>query len=193
MLQGWRNLPKKSGMGTRIRAVPVARNGELEMAVGSISTSSAYVQGSAQSQQASAMRQRRQEFQALSQALGSGDLSAAKTAFATLQQDLGSAQASSNQQSGPGTPDKFQSALQAIGQALTSGDLSGAQSAFASLQQARGHHRHRDADGDNDGSTTASASSASSAASSTANIAANSAAGIAASTATVGSNINVTA
>jgi hypothetical protein len=176
-------------MGARIGAAARHQNGELQMAVGSISNGSAYVQSSAQSQQASALRQRRQDFQALSQALGAGDLPAAKTAFATLQRDLGSAQGSSNQPGNSGTQDKFRAALQAIGQALTSGDLSGAQNAFASLQQARGHHHHRDADADNDGSKPAAASGAGSAAGS----AANSPASIASGTAAVGSRLDVTA
>ena len=118
------------------------------MAVGSVSPNNPYVQN-AQMGQASAFKQRRQDFEALAQALGSGDLSGAQSAFAALQQDLKNVgQSQSGQQAGASGQDKFQTALQALSQALSSGDLSAAQSAFASLQQARGHHhRHAHTDG----------------------------------------------
>ena len=86
-------------------------------------------------------RQTRTDFQSLSQALQSGNLSAAQSAYAALQQD---------QQNGPQPPANSPLAndFNALGQALQSGDLSGAQqslaavkSDFQSLRQARGGHR----------------------------------------------------
>ena len=118
------------------------------MTVGSVSPNNPYAQ-SAQTGQASAFKQRRQDFEALAQALSSGNLSGAQSAFSALQQDSKNVgQAQSGQQTGAGGQDRFQTALQALGQALSSGDLAAAQKAFASLQQAHGHHhRHAQTDG----------------------------------------------
>jgi hypothetical protein len=71
------------------------------------------------------------DFKSLSDALQSGDLSDAQTAYATLQKDMpaGSANSSSNP-------------LSAIGTALQSGNIAGAQQAFAALQQTHGGHHH---------------------------------------------------
>lgn len=79
--------------------------------------------------------QTRQAFGQLSNALQSGNLSAAQSAYNTLA-------ASPLAQNGP-----FASAIQQIGQDLASGDLADAQKALASLQQqqqqkAHGHHHH---------------------------------------------------
>ena len=102
-----------------------------------------------QSNQTSPARQLRQDFDSLSQALGSGDLSGAQKAFSTFMQDLqGIQQSQSGQQTGQGGQFNVQDALSALNQALNSGDLSGAQKAFASLRQdlqaqgAGGHHHH---------------------------------------------------
>ena len=75
----------------------------------------------------------RQAFSQLSNALQSGDLSAAQSAYDTL------ASSPAAQGTGP-----FAQALQQIGQDLKAGDLDGAQKALASLQQQRahGHHHH---------------------------------------------------
>jgi hypothetical protein len=113
------------------------------MAVNSISVTNASVQ-STQPGQASAIKQRRQDFEALTQALNSGDLSGAKTAFAAIQQNFKTVtQAQEGQQIGSNTQNKFQSAFQALGQALNSSDLKSAQTAFANLQQARGHQEQQ--------------------------------------------------
>ena len=94
------------------------------MTVGSVSPNNPYVQ-SAQTGQASAFKQRRQDFEALAQALSSVDLSGAQSAFSALQQDFKKVgQAQSGQQTGASGQDNFQTALQALGQALSSGDLS---------------------------------------------------------------------
>jgi soluble cytochrome b562 len=81
--------------------------------------------------QTSSYQTYRQAFSQLSNALQSGNLSAAQDAYSTL------ATSPAAQGSGP-----FALALQQIGQDLQSGDLQDAQHALASLQQARGHHHH---------------------------------------------------
>jgi len=91
-------------------------------------------------------------FQQLSQALSSGNLSAAQQAYTQLQQNA--PQGSQSSQGNPG-----QSAFAALGQALQSGNLAGAQSAFAQIQQSgRGHHHHHEGGAAaSDTATTASA------------------------------------
>jgi hypothetical protein len=76
-------------------------------------------------------------FQQLSQALASGNLSAAQQAFAAIQQN---APQGSTAQNGQGST--LQNAFTALGQALQSGNLAAAQQAFTQLQQAGGHHHH---------------------------------------------------
>ena len=76
----------------------------------------------------------RQAFSQLANALQSGDLDAAKSAYDTLKSSPAA------QGSGP-----FAQALQQIGKALDSNDLDGAQKALATLQQQQrthGHHHH---------------------------------------------------
>ncbi len=72
-------------------------------------------------------QQRKQTFNALSSALSSGDLTAAKSAYATLV--------------GNSTPPQG-SPLATLGQALQSGDLGAAQKADAAIAAHRGGHRH---------------------------------------------------
>ena len=102
------------------------------------------ISGSTGVQANSAFQQRRNDFQALSKALQSGDLAGAQQAFASLQQD--GPKRAQNAQNGSGGDSKVGDAFKALGQALQSGDLAGAQQAFASLQQtmqgAQGHHHH---------------------------------------------------
>jgi ribosomal protein S20 len=101
------------------------------------------------------------DFNALSQALQSGDLAKARDAFAKLQQDIQSVQghhhrhhhhkASASTQSTASTTssssvgstagsgqNQFATDFSALGQALQSGNLSQAQAAFAKLQQDMG-------------------------------------------------------
>jgi hypothetical protein len=81
--------------------------------------------------------ERRKNMQALDTALQGGDLQAAQSAFAAVQQTLPSRSGSAS--------GSFANGLQAVGDALQSGDLAGAQKAFAALQQERkahGHHHH---------------------------------------------------
>ncbi len=82
----------------------------------------------------STFQQDRQAFNQLTNALQSGDLTAAQNAYSTL--------ASSPMAQG-NSP--FAQAIQQIGQDLQSGDasaLADAQKVLSSLQQARGHHHH---------------------------------------------------
>jgi hypothetical protein len=82
----------------------------------------------------SVFQQDRQAFNQLTNALQSGDLTAAQNAYNTL--------ASSPMAQG-NSP--FAQAIQQIGQDLQAGDaasLADAQKVLASLQQARGHHHH---------------------------------------------------
>ena len=128
------------------------------MSVDSInSTSGAYSQ-SIQSGQASAFKQRRQDFNALSQALDSGDLAGAQSAFAALQQSMQNvSQGQGGQKTGQ---NNVQDAMTALEKALSSGDLSGAQNAFATLKQdmqnagQAHHHHHHHADSTQQSATT---------------------------------------
>lgn len=97
----------------------------------------------------SALKQRREDFQALTKALGANDLPGAQKAFASLQQDMQAIQQNRpGQQSGPSN---MKDVIDALGKALSAGDLSGAQKALATLKQnfqnlgqAYDHHRHTD-------------------------------------------------
>jgi hypothetical protein len=84
----------------------------------------------------------RQDFQSLTSALQSGDLSSAQQAYQTLLSD--NPQLASATQSGNGNP--FQQAIASIGAALQNGDLSGAQNALqtmqANMKAHHGHHHH---------------------------------------------------
>lgn len=82
--------------------------------------------------------QPKQDFQALTKALQSNDLSAAKAAYAKLTSDNPNA-ASNN----PNSP------LAQIGQALQKGDLAGAQKTLASV---KGGHHHQQRSGEANGS-----------------------------------------
>lgn len=89
----------------------------------------------------------RQDFQALTSALQSGDLADAQQAYSTLMQDNPQLASTS---SGSGNP--MQQALASIGSSLQSGDVKGAQDALSSLQQNMkahhgGHHHHHGGSG----------------------------------------------
>lgn len=73
-----------------------------------------------------------QQFMQLQQALQSGDLSAAQSAYSAIQNSI---QSSSNGQGPLSGTSQLSSDFQAIGSALQSGDVSSAQSAFATFQQ----------------------------------------------------------
>jgi hypothetical protein len=83
----------------------------------------------------SVWQQRMQDFQSLNDALASGNLPGAQSAFATFQQHLQSFAMAA--QSGPPFAGNAAAATdyQSLQTSLQSGDLSGAQQAFASLKQ----------------------------------------------------------
>jgi hypothetical protein len=100
----------------------------------------------------SAIKQRREDFQSLAQALGSGDLAGAQKAFASFQKDMQTIPPGrAGQQGGPSN---MKDAIDALGKALSAGDLSGAQKALATLKQdfqnmtqnktGQAHGRHAD-------------------------------------------------
>jgi ribosomal protein S20 len=82
-------------------------------------------------------RQIRDNFQQLTQAFQSGNLSGAQQAFATLQQLIPNLSADNQTQNSQisSSQSLFRTDLKAIGQALKSGDLSAAKAAFTKLQQ----------------------------------------------------------
>jgi len=91
------------------------------------------------------MQQIQQEFQQLGQDLQSGNLSAAQSDFATLQQ-LGPQSSSS---SSPQNSTPLVQAFQQLGQDLQSGNVSAAQQDYTKIQQdvqqagqTHGHHHH---------------------------------------------------
>ncbi|HEX3354257.1 MAG TPA: hypothetical protein VHS34_15660 [Terriglobales bacterium] len=90
-----------------------------------------------------------QEFQQLGQDLQSGNLSAAQTDFASLQQ-LGPQATASAQSSSP-----IGQAFNQLSQDLQSGNVAGAQQDYATIQQdfqkqaAQGHHHHHGGGGGN--------------------------------------------
>jgi hypothetical protein len=93
-----------------------SRSFNMGMRVGGSSATSG-----AQSSSVAGAQQRQQSFKSLVTALQSGNLTAATTAYASLQNSGGVTQASSS------------SPIAQIGQALQSGDLAGAQKALQSL------------------------------------------------------------
>ena len=85
-----------------------------------------------------------QEFKALSQALQSGNLSAAQQSFATIQANAPTPPAGSSSSTASGTGTSSTSStngpsadFQALAKALSAGDIAAAQTAFAKLQKYR--------------------------------------------------------
>jgi len=97
-------------------------------------------------------QQFQQEFQQLGQDLQSGNLSAAQTDFATLQQDAPPGSPLASLSSTTQGSNSLTNAFSQLSQDLQSGNLSGAQSDFSTIQQdfqnqaqsqgAHGHHHH---------------------------------------------------
>ena len=85
--------------------------------------------GMSQVSGASGWQQQRQAFQQLASALKSGDLDAAKTAFAAVAAKAPSA-------SDPNSP------LAQLGKALASGDIGAAQASFSAMRSSGRHHSH---------------------------------------------------
>jgi len=94
----------------------------------------------------SKMKQAQQEFQQLGQDLQSGNLSAAQSDFATLQQLA----PQNNSSSSPQSNNPVAQAFNQLSQDLQAGNLSGAQQDYSTIQQdfqnkagqKRGHHHH---------------------------------------------------
>ncbi|MBF0474381.1 MAG: hypothetical protein HQK59_00905 [Deltaproteobacteria bacterium] len=99
-------------------------------------------------------QQRKQDFNALATALSSGDITSAKSAFATLQKDMPNlSQSQTGQQT---TQNTLQNDITALQTALTAGDSTGIQTALSTLKQdsqnigqsqdgqqaGQTHHRH---------------------------------------------------
>jgi len=138
------------------------------MSVGSISSGSSPYSANG----SSAMNQRMKDFQALGQALQSGNLTSAQSAFAALQQNLSQTSQSSSGQGPLAANSAASKDVQSIQSALQSGDISGAQKAFTQLktdlqssQKAHGGHHHghhapavNDGDGDANDASAASSS-----------------------------------
>ena len=84
---------------------------------------------------------RRQKLEALRDAIDSGDLQAAQSAFASLNLPQGTDVSPVGPAGSPGKH-QFGSDLQAIGQALGAGDIDGAKQALATMRQHRHHGAH---------------------------------------------------
>jgi len=111
------------------------------MSVSGISSTNSVSQNDWQSKFA----QSQQYFNALGKALESGNLSAAQSAFSSLQQLMPNSSQNSTTTTGAGGTNSIGSAFNALGQALQSGNLADAQKAFAQVQQTMqtaqfGHH-----------------------------------------------------
>jgi hypothetical protein len=99
------------------------------------------------------IQQRKQDFSQLASAIQSGNLTAAQSAFSTLQGLSSQGQSSTvspsgNSSSASSSGNTISNDFAALGQALQSGNITNAQSAFAQLQtdmqaqQSSGHHHH---------------------------------------------------
>jgi len=121
------------------------------MSLSGISTSSLFSYENQNVQSQNKLQQFQQEFQQLGEDLQSGNLSAAQTDFATLQQvgpqGLGNS---------PSTGSPVQQAFNQLSQDLQSGNISAAQQDYSNIQQdiqnqaphAHGHHHHHGGGGE---------------------------------------------
>lgn len=116
------------------------------MSLSGISSSNLFSYESQNNQNQNKLQQFQQEFQQLGEDLQSGNLSAAQTDFATLQQMA--PQGTSSTSSASTNP--LQQAFQQLGQDLQSGNVSAAQQDYSNIRQdfqnmaqrAHGHHHH---------------------------------------------------
>jgi hypothetical protein len=150
---------------------------EIPMSVSGISSTNNLNQSDWQS----IFSQSQQYFNALSQALQSGNLAGAQNAFSSLQQlapnssQNSATTTSANATSSANGTSSIGSDFSALGQALQSGDLAGAQKAFAQLQQdmqtARtGHHHHHHSQASNASAATQDSSATTSSSSTSGNL-----------------------
>jgi outer membrane protein assembly factor BamD (BamD/ComL family) len=125
------------------------------MSIAGILSSSLF---SSNSQALSPQQQFQKEFQRLGQALQSGNLSAAQSDFATLQQTSSSPSASAS------TSSPIAQAFSQLGKDLQSGNLSAAQQDFSKIQQdtqsqsPQTHHHHHHHGGGGGGGSSSSQS-----------------------------------
>jgi hypothetical protein len=132
------------------------------MSTGSISAFGS--QNASQANRQSIRQQPQQAFQAVGQALQSGDLAGAQQAFAALQKDAPKSGGAQGNGQGPNSTNPTATDFQNLSQALQSGDLSAAQAAYAKLQTdqqaarsgGRHHHHHHDGGGGGPPTTTGS-------------------------------------
>jgi hypothetical protein len=117
----------------------------------------------------SSFKQRSQDFKALANALQSGDLSSAQSAFAAFQKDLPSSSQASSSQANSSQPfgqnSQANKDFQTLQNSLASGDISGAQSAFTALKKdlksaggVQGSHHHHHHHGSNAAATNSASS-----------------------------------
>lgn len=110
----------------------------------------------------SPQQQFQKEFQQLGQALQSGNLSAAQSDFATLQQNSLSASPTASTPGSAATSTPIAQAFSQLGKDLQSGNLSGAQQDFSNIQQdlqsqgTQAHHHHHHHGGGGGSSSTQS-------------------------------------
>jgi hypothetical protein len=108
----------------------------------------------------------------LIQAIKSGDLTAAQSAYDSLDSQLQQSSTATGSSGGDGGSDPFKQFLQQVGAALANNDIQGAQQALSGLQQTKGahHHRHHGGGDANDQATSSSTTSGNSASSASAGV-----------------------
>jgi DNA-binding FadR family transcriptional regulator len=112
-----------------------------------------------QSSSTNTNQQVKSDFKSLFDALKSGDMTAAQTAFASLQKDAPNLFPSTTSQTSSATQTTPLSDLAA---ALNKGDLTAAQTAMTALQKGHhGHHHHRASSTNTDSATAAAANATS--------------------------------
>ena len=137
---------------------------EVIMSISAIDSNSSYFQDYLVNRQNSSQQNVQQDFAELSQALKSGDLSGAQTAYSALQSSTQSTTSSgaANSSTGSNSPTAN---FNALGQALQSGDLSEAQADLARITHGArsmgGHHRHRVSADEEDTATSSSSNTSS--------------------------------
>jgi ribosomal protein S20 len=112
------------------------------------------------------------ELRQLIQAIKSGDLTAAQSAYDSLDSQLQQSSTASGSTSGDSSSDPFKQFLQQVGAALANNDIQGAQQALSGLQQTKDahHHRHHGGGDANDQASSSSTTSGSSASTASAGV-----------------------
>jgi len=177
MLLFWQIAGKKFRCPRYFFFIPIERyifsdKDVFNMSISGISSSSDYYRGYSTKGLDSLRQQGQQDFKSLADALQSGDLSGAQTAFASLLALFPSSSSLANSQtqsagassasSSSNCTSSITNGLSALGQALQSSDLTGAQNDFSKLVQAiqsigGGHHHHHKTSVSSQNTTSASA------------------------------------